>query len=263
MNSINHFTVKKSSGEKITMMTCYDAAFSSILAETEVDALLVGDSLAMVIHGQDSTLGASVEMMSLHTAAVRRGAPEAFIVTDIPFPEHRYGPTRALETAAAIMKAGANAVKIEGADGHLDTLRFLIQSGIPVMGHLGLTPQSVHQLGGYKLQARSQDEADDLLRHALLLEEAGCFALVLECVPAALGKQVSEALTIPVIGIGAGPDTDGQVLVLHDALGLGGEKMPRFVRPFLNGRELVKNSINAYSQAVSESHFPSAEESYR
>lgn len=263
MTSIHHFSNKKASGQKITMMTCYDAVFSSILAETDMDALLVGDSLAMVVHGQDSTLGASVEMMTLHTAAVRRGAPGAFIVTDIPFPEHRFGHTRALETAAGLMKAGANAVKIEGAEGHLDTLRFLVQSGIPVMGHLGLTPQSVHQLGGYRLQARTEQEADDLLHQAFQLQEAGCFALVLECVPAALGKRVSEELAIPVIGIGAGPDTDGQVLVLHDALGLGEGTMPRFVRPFMKGRELVRESLQAYAKAVGDTSFPAPGESYQ
>lgn len=253
---------KKSKKNKISMLTCYDATFARILAETPVDLLLVGDSSAMVMDGHDSTLPATVAEMARRVAAVRRGAPKHFIVGDMPFLAHRKGLEPAMAAVQDIMTAGASAVKIEGVRGHEALLAHIVDSGVPVMGHLGLTPQSFHQLGGYKVQARAEAAALDLMKQAREVEQAGCFALVLECVPQQVAAHITGELKIPVIGIGAGPHTDGQVLVLQDLLGLNLSFQPKFVRRYMQGAEMVQQAVKAYIHDVNDGQFPAAAESY-
>lgn len=260
--SINLFKNKKMEKQKISMVTCYDYSFARILGKTEVDCLLVGDSLANVIHGFEHTTNATMPMMELHTAAVKRGAPEKFIVSDLPFLSYRLGISEATKNAGLLIQAGASAVKLEGADGNLEIITHLKDSGIPVMGHLGLTPQSVHQMGGYKVQGKSSEEQNKILKDAVALQQAGCFALVLECIPTKLAKMISEKLEIPTIGIGASAHTDGQVLVLHDLLGLSGDKQLKFVRKF---SQLENHVIQAIAQFVSETKeqtFPKESEAF-
>ncbi len=244
------------------MVAAYDALMARIVAESEADAILVGDSVAMVLHGFPSTVHATVEMMAVHTAAVRRGAPEAVVVADLPFLSVRRGLTAAVEAAGRLVTAGATAVKAEGLAGHGEILAHLVASGIPVMGHLGLTPQSVNQLGGYRVQGREPDAAEGLRRDARALEELGAFALVLECVPAALAATVTAERGIPTIGIGAGADTSGQILVLADLLGLDGRFQPRFARRYADGGAIVREAINRFADDVRGARFPAAEEAF-
>jgi 3-methyl-2-oxobutanoate hydroxymethyltransferase len=244
------------------MVTCYDYAFARLLAKSAVDGILVGDSVAMVVHGHASTLYATVELIRLHTQAVVRGAPEKFVVSDMPFLSFRKGPAAALDTAHAFMTAGAHAVKLEGVDGHEDVIQRLVQSGIPVMGHLGLQPQSVHLYGGFKVQGRSNDSAQEILRQAATLEELGVFAIVLECVPATLAQTITDKLCIPTIGIGAGAGCDGQILVLHDLLGMSIDFRPKFARPFLDGARSVLDAVAQFDEAAKAGTFPSVEETY-
>jgi len=260
--NVQDFIAKKRRGERISMVTCYDAWSARLIAGTAIDCVLVGDSLAMVVHGHDTTLPADSAMMATHTAAVRRGAPEAFIIGDMPFLSYRGGIEHAVENAGLLMQAGANAVKLEGAAGNVETVRYLVESGIPVMGHLGLTPQSVHQLGGFRVQGRGDEAAARLRREALQLQEAGCFSIVLEAMPAAVANDVSEALAIPTIGIGAGPGTDGQVLVLHDLLGFNTEFRPKFVRTWMDGAGQVRAALDGFHEAVVDGSFPAEEECY-
>lgn len=261
---VTEFSGRVSSGRKLSMVTCYDAASAKILAGCDVDTVLVGDSVAMVVHGYESTLMASVEMMASHTAAVRRGlGPESFIVSDLPFPWHRKGAESALEAVDVLMKAGASAVKIEGAMGHIETVQHLVESGVPVMGHLGLVPQSVNQLGGYRVQGRDSKAAERLLDEARMLEAVGVFAIVLECVPADLAQRLTESLSIPTIGIGSGPGCSGQVLVWQDLLGMQEDFKPRFVRRFSQGSDWIRSALNQYADAVNCGDFPSAEESFK
>jgi len=222
----------------------------------------VGDSLAMVMHGYDSTVHATVEMMAMHTQAVRRGAPDKFVVGDMPFLSVRKGLGPAMDAVSELMQAGSNAVKIEGEAGQLDIMAHVVESGVPVMGHLGLTPQSVEAFGGHKVQGRSEGQAAEILDSAKRLEDAGCFALVLECVPTALGRMISEQLHIPTIGIGAGADTDGQVLVLQDMLGMNPCFKPKFLRHYASGHEVLTNAINNYHADTVGGAFPSKNESY-
>ena len=257
------FISRKQAGIPISMVTCYDTWSAALIAHSGVDTILVGDSLAMVMHGHSTTLPADTPLMALHTAAVRRGAPEAFIIGDMPFLSTRAGLSSAVENVAAIMRAGANAVKIEGAQGNLALIAHLTESGVPVMGHLGMTPQSVNAFGGFRLQGRDEAAAARLLSDALAIQEAGCFALVIECVPAATAKQVASQLTIPVIGIGAGNGVDGQVLVLQDLLGVLEGHTPRFVRKYLDGADLITDALRRYDQDVKARTFPAAKESYR
>lgn len=261
--NILDFRKKKQHGIPVTMVTCYDHTFAALLNDSPVDCLLVGDSAAMVMHGHDSTIAADLQMISTHTKAVRSGAPDAFIIADMPFLSYRKGVPRALDAVEELMKAGASAVKLEGLAGHEQVIEHIVSSGVPVMGHLGLTPQSVHAMGGYRVQARGEEGTGELLAAALLLQELGCFSLVLECVPAAAAAEVSRQLEIPVIGIGAGADTDGQVLVLQDLLGMSPGKIPRFVREFLPGRELIAQALRRFTEEVSARTFPGDEESYR
>ncbi len=260
--NILDFKKYKAGNKVISMITCYDSWSATIIEESQLDCILVGDSLAMAMHGHDSTLPADTDLMALHIAAVRKGAPTSFIVGDMPFLSFRKGLVPAMETVEKLMKAGANALKLEGIDGHSEIISHIVKSGVPVMGHIGLTPQSVNQLGGYKVQGKTDEKAQQLQKDALALEEAGCFAIVLECVPSSIGKLITEKLTIPTIGIGAGNSCDGQVLVLQDMLGLNNRFQPKFVRTFMEGFDTVKNALNEYDNVVKERSFPSNKESY-
>ncbi len=244
------------------MVTAYDAWSARLLADSPVDCLLVGDSAMMVVHGERDTLGATPELMAMHTRAVAKGAPQKFIVADMPFLAARRGETHALDCAALLLRSGAHAVKIEGARGHVRVIRHLVESGIPVMGHLGLTPQWVRGLGGFKVQARDAASAARLRQDAGALEEAGAFALVLECIPQALAGDVTSALRIPTIGIGAGAGCDGQVLVLHDMLGFNPDFRPRFARRFADGAALVRSGADRFAEAVRTGEFPAQEEGF-
>ncbi len=262
MKTILDFQKKKLSSQKITMITCYDSTFAQLVAQSEVDAILVGDSLAQVMHGYKTTLSASTNLMALHTAAVVRSAGDHFVVADMPFLSTRKGLKNSLDQVEKLMKAGAHAVKIEGADGHLELIKHIVESGVPVMGHLGLTPQSIHQIGGPKIQGKNSAAAEKILNDALALQSAGCFAIVLECIPSALARQVTSQLKIPTIGIGAGPETDGQILVLQDMLGMNKNFNPKFLKKFLEGSDLITNALNSYVSEVQDKKFPTKEQSY-
>lgn len=260
--SIHNLLRAKAGGQKISMATCYDFTFARLLSQTSIDAILVGDSAAMVVHGHENTLSATVEMMASHTAAVARGAAEKLIVADMPFLSFRKGIPAAVEAAGALLAAGAHAVKLEGVDGHEDVVRHLIQSGIPVMGHLGMQPQSVQAYGGFKPQGRDEEDAAAIARQAAAIEQLGAFAVVLECIPAPLAARITGALHITTIGIGAGADCDGQVLVLQDLLGLNPDFRPRFARPFCHAAGTVLDALNGFDAAVKSQSFPTPEESY-
>jgi 3-methyl-2-oxobutanoate hydroxymethyltransferase len=262
VRSVRDFAQFKAARRKLSIVTAYDAWSAHLVARSNVDAILVGDSAAMVMHGHPTTLTATVAEMAMHTRAVSRGAGGKFIVADLPFLSFRKGIPAAMRAVGRLVVAGAQAVKLEGVDGHEGVIRHIIESGVPVMGHIGLTPQSVHGLGGFRVQGRTETDAARLLRQAQTLEELGCFALVLECVPAELACRLSSTLAIPTIGIGAGAGTDGQVIVLQDLLGLGTGKTPRFVRRYLDGDSLITNALNAYDDDVKRSQFPAPEESY-
>jgi 3-methyl-2-oxobutanoate hydroxymethyltransferase len=260
--SSTDFLRAKAERRKLSMVTCYDYTFARLLSKSAIDAILVGDSAAMVMHGYSSTLSASVELMRVHTEAVARGAAGKFIVADMPFLSFRKGPAAALDSAAMLMVAGAHAVKLEGVDGHEDVIQRMVQSGIPVMGHLGLQPQSVNAYGGFRVQGRSEESARTIVRQAAALEELGAFAVVLECVPSSLAGEISESLRIPTIGIGAGAACDGQILVLQDLLGLNTDFQPKFARRFLDGARCVVDTLARYDAAVKAGTFPAGEESY-
>lgn len=247
---------------KLSMVTCYDYTFARLLSKSALDGILVGDSAAMVMHGHPSTLSASVELIRLHTAAVVRGAAGKFVVADMPFLSFRKGLAAGLDAAQVLMTAGAGAVKLEGVDGHEDVIQRLVQSGVPVMGHLGLQPQSVHAYGGFRVQGRSDDSAREIARQATALEELGAFAIVLECVPANVARQITELLRIPTVGIGAGAGCDGQILVLQDLLGMNMDFRPKFARPFLEGSRRILDAVALFDEAVKAGTFPAAEESY-
>lgn len=258
------FSKKKQNREKIVMLTCYDYTTAKILKDSSIDALLVGDSVAMTMHGFKDTVMATLTMMELHTAAVYRGVGSGaqFIVSDLPFLSYRKSLSKSVSAAEKLIRAGAQAVKLEGAAGNLRLITHLVESGIPVMGHLGLTPQFVHSLGGYKVQGKTRVAAEQLKQHAYALQEAGCFALVLECVPAVLAKEITQSLSIATIGIGAGSDTDGQILVAHDVLGLTVDFKPKFVKHFLMGSQLFREGIDHYVQSVKQGEFPHDAHSY-
>jgi 3-methyl-2-oxobutanoate hydroxymethyltransferase len=256
------FLLAKSERRKLSMVTCYDYTFARLVSQTPIDAILVGDSAAMVVHGHSSTLPMTIDLMRMHTKAVVRGAAGKFVVADMPFLSFRKGCAGALDNARKLMVAGAHAVKLEGVDGHEDAIQRLVHSGIPVMGHLGLQPQSVHALGGFRVQGRSGDSARNIVRQARALEELGVFAIVLECVPAHLAEEITRALRIPTIGIGAGQGCDGQILVLQDLLGLNTDFHPKFARTFVQGGRCVMDAMGRFDAAVKAGTFPAAEESY-
>ncbi|WP_409288925.1 3-methyl-2-oxobutanoate hydroxymethyltransferase [Peribacillus sp. SCS-37] len=257
------FSAMKKQGEKITMLTAYDYPSAKLSEEAGVDMILVGDSLGMVVLGYDSTLPVTIDDMVHHTKAVKRGAEDTFIVTDMPFMSYHLSLDETLKNAAKIMQdGGAHAVKVEGAGEVLEKISALTNAGIPVVAHLGLTPQSVGVLGGYKVQGKDREAASRLLADAAACEAAGAIALVLECVPYQLAGLVTETLGIPTIGIGAGMHTDGQVLVYHDVLSYGVARLPKFVKPYASIGEAVKNGLAEYVREVKNSAFPEREHSY-
>jgi len=253
----------KKRGEKIAMLTAYDFLFGQILDDAGLDILLVGDSGAMVFSGHDTTLPITLEEMIYHTRAVRRGVKRALLVADMPFLSYQVSPEEAVRNAGRLLKeGGAEAVKLEGGAAMAETIRRIVNAGIPVMGHLGLTPQSVNALGGYALQAVSDDAAKKLFEDARRLQEAGTFALVLEKIPATLARDVTRALDIPTIGIGAGPDCDGQVLVTHDMLGLFEKFKLKFVRRYAELGQSIRETAERYARDVKANQFPNSEESF-
>lgn len=262
MKTVHDFARFKAEGRKISVVTAYDAWSARLVAQSNVDAILVGDSAAMVIHGHSTTLAASVGVMAMHTRAAARAAADKFLIADLPFLSFRKGIPAAMRAVGALVTSGAQAVKLEGVDGHEDVIRHIVGSGVPVMGHIGLIPQSVNRLGGFKVQGRQEADAASLVRQAHALVELGCFAIVLECVPARLAVRITAELAVPTIGIGAGGGTDGQVLVLHDLCGLGAGQVPRFVRRYLDGERLMTSALNEFDADVKATRFPTAEESY-
>ncbi len=245
-------------GQKIAMLTCYDASFAALMDRCGVDVLLVGDSLGMVCQGHASTLPVSVADIAYHTASVARGNQSALLVADMPFGSYAT-PQAAFEHAVQLMQAGAQMVKLEGGHWLADTIRFLTERAVPVCAHLGLTPQSVHQMGGYKVQGKSATAAGKLKADALTLQEAGASLLVLEAIPAGLAKETTELLAMPTIGIGAGPDCSGQVLVMHDLLGVFPGRKARFVKDFMQGQSSIEGALRAYIAAVRDGSFPAPE----
>jgi 3-methyl-2-oxobutanoate hydroxymethyltransferase len=245
-----------SAGEKIAMLTCYDATFARALDAAGVDCLLVGDSLGMVLQGRPSTVPVSLQQMVYHTECVARGNRTSWVIGDLPFGSYQESKEQALRSATALMQAGAHMVKLEGGGWTTDTVRFLVERGIPVCAHLGLTPQSVHALGGYRIQGRDAQAAAVVQRHARELADAGAAMLVLELIPSALAQEITGALPIPVIGIGAGPQCSGQVLVLHDMLNLTAGTLPRFVRNFMEDSRSLQDAVRRYVAAVKDQSFP-------
>ena len=248
----------KAAGEKIAMLTCYDASFAAMMDGCGVEVLLIGDSLGMVCNGHQSTLPVTVQEVTYHTAAVARGAKNALILADMPFGSYAT-PEQAFANAVQLVQAGAHMVKIEGGAWVAETVRFLVERSIPVCAHLGLTPQSVHTLGGYKVQGKTVESAELLKQDALKLQAAGAAMLVLEAIPTALGKQVTDMLSMPTIGIGAGPDCSGQVLVMHDMLGVFPGRKARFVKNFMEGQASIQAAVAAYVSAVKDGSFPALE----
>ncbi|HEL9752992.1 TPA: 3-methyl-2-oxobutanoate hydroxymethyltransferase [Klebsiella pneumoniae] len=252
----------KLSGEKIAMLTCYDATFSHESGKAGVDMLLIGDTLGMILQGHDSTLPVTIDDMVYHTASVKRGRSGGFIIADLSFMSYA-SPEQALQNAGRLMQAGAQMVKLEGGEWLCESVRQLTRNGIPVCAHIGLTPQSVNVFGGFKVQGRGQEQAKNLIDAATKLEAAGAAMILVEAVPSSLGKALSKAVSVPVIGIGAGPDTDGQVLVLHDMLGLSlTGRHPKFVRNFMSGQHSIQSAIESYVTAVKAGDFPGAEHCY-
>jgi 3-methyl-2-oxobutanoate hydroxymethyltransferase len=261
--SIHDLRAAKERGERFVMLTAYDASSAALLDELAVPVILVGDSLGMVVLGYDSTVPVTLDEMLHHTRAVSRGAPNAIVVGDLPFGTYQDGPSQALASATRMLKeAGANAVKLEGGGPMVEVTAHLVRAGIPVMGHLGLTPQSVNQFGGFKVQGREEAAAEQLVADAIALAEAGAFAIVLECIPTELGARVTEAVPIPTIGIGAGQHTDGQVLVWHDLLGLTSGRLPRFVKQYVDLRAEISGAIKTFQHEVADGEYPGPEHRY-
>ena len=245
------FFERKNSAQKISMVTCYDSTFAGIIDRSPIDTILIGDSCAMVMHGESTTLPATIEMMESHTRAVRKGAPSKFIVADMPFLSTRKGKEYAVECAGKLLVAGANAVKIERISTQSEIIKHIVDSGIPVMAHLGLTPQFYNTLGGHKRQGKSEDSAKSILEEAKLSVECGCFSVLMECIPENLAKKITDEISVATIGIGCGKYTDGQVLVLQDLLGLS-ERAPSFAKKYMDGRDLVLKALNEYHREVTE-----------
>tara|TARA_B100001094_G_C18179868_1_gene800245 strand:+ start:675 stop:1499 length:825 start_codon:yes stop_codon:yes gene_type:complete len=259
--TLQDFSHSKNQQHKLSMLTCYDYTFAQILNQSDINILLVGDSGAMTQQGYPNTTHATIEMMCTMTQAVAAGAPDKFIVADMPFLTHKQGIEHATQCAAQLIRSGAHALKIEGLAGHEHIIKHLIESGLPVMGHLGLTPQSVHSQG-YQVQGQEEHQAQLILDQALILQSIGCFSLVLECVPNTLAQDITQTLHIPTIGIGAGSEVDGQVLVLQDMLGMTTDFKPKFVRHFLEGFSLIHTACNTFHQAIQTHDYPSTQESY-
>ncbi|MFS4481603.1 3-methyl-2-oxobutanoate hydroxymethyltransferase [Hyunsoonleella sp. 2307UL5-6] len=253
----------KSTGEKISMLTAYDYTMAKIVDSAGVDVILVGDSASNVMAGHETTLPITLDQMIYHASSVVRAIHRALIVVDLPFGSYQSDPKEALRSAIRIMKeSGAHSVKLEGGKEIKESIKRILNAGIPVMGHLGLTPQSIYKFGTYTVRAKEEQEADRLIEDAKMLEKVGCFAIVLEKIPAKLAQQVAESVSIPIIGIGAGPGVDGQVLVLHDMIGMTHEFNPRFLRRYLNLYEDMSNAISQYVDDVKTQDFPNESESY-
>jgi 3-methyl-2-oxobutanoate hydroxymethyltransferase len=253
----------KAAGRRIVMLTCYDAAFARLLEQAEVDVLLVGDSVNQVLAGQETTLSATLDQMIYHAASVRRGASRVLVFVDLPFLTYQVSPTKAIRNAGRVLQeSGAHGVKLEGGRPMAATVRALVERGIPVIGHLGLTPQSVHALGGYRVQGRDAAAAERLVADARALEEAGACAIVLELLPSTLAARISAALTIPTIGIGAGAGCDGQVLVLHDMLGLNETFNPKFLKRYAELGEAVRAAVRSYAAEVRDGTYPGPQHSF-
>ncbi len=253
----------KEHGEKISMLTAYDYSMAKILDRAGIDVLLVGDSASNVMAGHETTLPITLDQMIYHASSVIRAIERCLVVVDLPFGSYQGNSREALNSSIRIMKeAGAHAIKMEGGEEIIESIKRILSAGVPVMGHLGLTPQSIYKFGTYTVRAKEEEEAEKLVRDAKLLEETGCFALVLEKIPAQLAKRVSESLTIPVIGIGAGPDVDGQVLVTHDMLGITQEFHPRFLRKYADVSEIMLDAVQSYISDVKSVSFPNESESY-
>lgn len=253
----------KAAGEKITMLTAYDFSFAKIIDGAGIDVILVGDSASNVMAGHETTLPITLDQMIYHASSVIRGIDRCLVVVDLPFGSYQSNSDIALASAIRIMKeTGGHSIKLEGGEEVLESIKKIVSAGIPVMGHLGLTPQSIYKFGTYTVRAKEEDEANKLRRDAKLLEEAGCFAIVLEKIPASLAKEVSESITIPTIGIGAGGNCDGQVLVMHDMLGINTEFKPRFLRQYLNIYEQATNAVQNYIKDVKAKDFPNESEQY-
>lgn len=253
----------KSNGEKISMITAYDFSFAKLFDEAGIDVILVGDSASNVMAGHETTLPITLDQMIYHAQSVLRAIHRCLVVVDLPFGTYQSNSDIALASAIRIMKeTGAHAIKLEGGEEALESIKRIVNAGIPVMGHLGLTPQSIYKFGTYTVRAKEEEEANKLRKDALLLQEAGCFAMVLEKIPAQLAKEVSESLHIPTIGIGAGNDCDGQVLVMHDMLGINTEFKPRFLRQYLNLHEQITGAVQQYITDVKSGDFPNEHESY-
>jgi 3-methyl-2-oxobutanoate hydroxymethyltransferase len=259
--TIQTLRAKKQSGEKFTCLTAYDSTFAHLASTSGIDILLVGDSLGMVLQGHDSTLPVTMEDMIYHTQCVRNGNQGSLIMADMPFMSYAT-PEQAMDNAALLMQAGAHMVKLEGGDWLCETIALLGERGIPVCAHLGLTPQSVNKLGGYKVQGRDQAQADLMVEHAQALCASGADIILVECIPSVLGKRLTQALECPVIGIGAGKDTDAQVLVLHDMLGITAGKTAKFVKNFMQDGRNIREAIEAYAAAVRSGEFPGIEHGF-
>lgn len=253
----------KAAGEKITMLTAYDFSFARIIDGAGIDVILVGDSASNVMAGHETTLPITLDQMIYHASSVIRGVERCLVVVDLPFGSYQSNSDIALASAVRIMKeTGAHSVKLEGGEEALESIRKIVSAGIPVMGHLGLTPQSIYKFGTYTVRAKEEEEANKLRRDAKLLQEAGCFAIVLEKIPALLAKEVSQSISIPTIGIGAGGDCDGQVLVMHDMLGINTEFKPRFLRQYLDIHSQATKAVQQYVKDVKAKDFPNASEQY-
>ncbi|MGY9032957.1 MAG: 3-methyl-2-oxobutanoate hydroxymethyltransferase [Rhodobacterales bacterium] len=243
-------------GEKLVMTSCYDASFATLCDEAGVEILLVGDSVGMVVQGRDSTLAVSLKDIVYHTECVARGSCKALIVGDLPFGTYQASPIQAFESATKLMAAGAHMVKAEGGEAMAETVKFLVDRGIPVMGHLGLTPQAVHQLGGFRVQGKTDEASERIIQEAKLLEKAGAAAIVLECIPSKLGKAITGAIDIPTIGIGGGPDCSGQILILHDMLDIYPGKKARFVKNYMESAGSVQAALANFVREVKDGTFP-------
>ena len=253
----------KANGEKISMLTAYDYTFAKLLDSAGIDVLLVGDSASNVMAGHETTLPITLDQMIYHASSVIRGVTRALVVVDLPFGTYQSDPKKALRSATRIMKeSGAHAIKLEGGKEEAESIRRIVNAGIPVMGHLGLTPQSIHQFGSFALRAKEEAEAQKLKEDAKLLEQLGCFAIVLEKIPAKLAEEVAKSVRIPIIGIGAGSAVDGQVLVMHDMLGMSNEFHPKFLRKYANLQEIINEAVTHYIQDVKAVEFPNENEQY-
>jgi len=253
----------KANGEKISMLTAYDYTFAKLLDSAGIDVLLVGDSASNVMAGHETTLPITLDQMIYHASSVVRGVERALVVVDLPFGTYQSDPKKALRSAIRIMKeSGAHAIKLEGGKEEAESIRRIVNAGIPVMGHLGLTPQSIHQFGSFALRAKEEAEAQKLKEDAKLLEQLGCFAIVLEKIPAKLAEEVAKSVHIPIIGIGAGSAVDGQVLVMHDMLGMSNEFHPKFLRKYANLQEIINEAVTHYIQDVKAVEFPNENEQY-